>query len=165
MRTLPDTQQTLRRRFLKGGISAAALMPFLSTGLLVPTRVMAAEWLQAAFTANTLGGALKAWGAGNPGETRDIQFVVPEIAENGAKVEIEITSHLPGTQSLAVFADKNPMPLCATMDFSPPAIAYVKLQLKMAETMRIRALAKTSDGKTHVAFREIKVTLGGCGGS
>ena len=62
------------------------------------------------------------------------------------------------------FADKNPMPMCSAIEFSGPVLPYVKAQLKLAETTRIRAVAKSADGKIHVAFREIKVTLGGCGG-
>jgi sulfur-oxidizing protein SoxY len=61
-------------------------------------------------------------------------------------------------------ADKNPMPLCSDIEFSGLALPFVRLQIKLAESTRIRALVKTADGKTHVAFREIKVTLGGCGG-
>jgi len=56
------------------------------------------------------------------------------------------------------------VPLSSIIEFSGPALPYARLQLKLAETTRVRAVVKTSDGKTHVAFREIKVTLGGCGG-
>ena len=94
----------------------------------------------------------------------DIVIVAPEIAENGAKVEIEITSNVANTRSLAIFSDKNPMPLCSSIEFSGPALPYVREQLKLSETTRIRVVARTSDGKSHVAFREVKVTLGGCGG-
>ncbi len=154
----------LRRRLLKGGISAGLLGPLLGSGLLMPQRALAAEWLRPAFTAKTIGEALKAYGAGSPAETRDIVINAPEIAENGAKVEIEISSNLAGTRSLAIFADRNPMPLCAALEFAPAVLPYARIQLKLAETTRLRVLARTGDGKTHVAFREIKITLGGCGG-
>ncbi|PKO39255.1 MAG: thiosulfate oxidation carrier protein SoxY [Betaproteobacteria bacterium HGW-Betaproteobacteria-4] len=154
----------LRRTFLKGGVSAALLSPFIGTGLLAPTRLLAAEWNKNAFTALTVNDALKAYGSANAFESRDIVINAPEIAENGAKVEVDITSNIPNTRSLAIFADKNPMPLCSAIEFSGPALPYVRVQLKMAETTRVRAVAKTADGKSHVAFREIKVTLGGCGG-
>lgn len=154
----------LRRKFLKSGISAALITPLLGTGLLTPTRVLAAEWNKNAFTARTVNDALKAYGSANATESRDIVINAPEIAENGAKVEVEIMSNIPNTRSLAIFADKNPMPLCSTIEFSGPVLPYVRAQLKMAETTRVRAVAKTTDGKSHVAFREIKVTLGGCGG-
>lgn len=152
-----------RRRFLKGS-AAALLLPLLGSGLLIPGRVIAAEWHRAAFGARNIADALKSMGMSNASESRDIAVNAPEIAENGGKVEIDVSSNLPGTRSITLFADKNPMPLAATLEFSGNALPFVRLQLKMAESMRIRAIVKTADGKTHVAFREIKVTLGGCGG-
>ena len=154
----------LRRKLLKGGSTAALLAPWIGTGLLLPSRVIAAEWNKTAFTARSIGEALKAWGAANAGESRDIVVSAPEIAENGAKVEVDITSQVPATRSIAVFADRNPMPLCAAIEFSGGALPYCRVQIKLAETTRVRAVVKTADGKTYVAFREIKVTLGGCGG-
>lgn len=154
----------LRRKFLKGGVSAALLSPLLGTGLLLPTRVFAADWNKNAFAARNVNDALKAYGSANAAESRDITINAPEIAENGAKVEVEVSSNLANTRSLAIFADKNPMPMCSAIDFSGPVLPYVRAQLKLSETTRIRAVAKTSDGKSYVAFREIKVTLGGCGG-
>lgn len=153
----------LRRKFLKSGISAALITPLIGTGLLMPTRVLA-EWNKNAFTARTVNDALKAYGSPSTAESRDIVINAPEIAENGAKVEVEIMSNIPNTRSLAIFADKNPMPLCSAIEFTGPVLPYVRAQLKMAETTRVRAVAKTTDGKSYVAFREIKVTLGGCGG-
>ena len=154
----------LRRKFLKGGVSAAFLSPLLGTGLLLPTRVLAADWNKNAFSARNVNDALKAYGSANTAESRDILINAPEIAENGAKVEVEVTSNIPNTRSLAIFADKNPMPFCSAIELSGPVLPYVKAQLKLAETTRVRAVARTTDGKSYVAFREIKVTLGGCGG-
>ena len=154
----------LRRKLLKGGSATALLAPWIGTGLLLPGRVLAAEWNKTAFTALNVGEALKAWGAANAAESRDIVISAPEIAENGAKVEIDVTSQVPATRSIAVFADRNPMPLCAAIDFSGGALPYCRVQIKLAETTRVRTVVKAADGKTYVAFREIKVTLGGCGG-
>jgi sulfur-oxidizing protein SoxY len=154
----------LRRKFLKSGASAALLAPLIGSGLLMPTRVLAAEWNKNAFTARSASDALKAYGSANTAESRDIVINSPEIAENGAKVEVEITSNIASTRSIAIFADKNPMPLSSVFEFSGPVLPYVKAQLKMAESTRLRAVVKTTDGKSYVAFREIKVTLGGCGG-
>ena len=152
-----------RRRFLKGS-TATILLPFIGSGLLFPLRAYAAEWQTAAFNSRNMADALKATSAASAVETRDIKINAPEIAENGAKVEVEVSSNLPGTRSLSILAEKNPMPLAATLEFSGNALPYSRLQLKLSESMRIRAVAKTADGKTHVAFREIKVTQGGCGG-
>ena len=152
----------LRRKLLKGGSTAALLAPWIGTGLLLPGRVMAAEWNKTAFTARSVGEALKAWGAANAAESREIVVSAPEIAENGAKVEVDITSQVPATRSIAVFADRNPMPLCAAIEFSGGALPYCRVQIKLAETTRVRAVVKAVDGKTYIIFREIKVTLGGC---
>ena len=154
----------LRRKFLKGGASAALLSPLLGTGLLIPSSVLAADWNKNAFSARNVNDALKAYGSANAADSRDITINAPEIAENGAKVEVEISSNIANTRSLAIFADKNPMPMCSAIEFSGPVLPYVRAQLKLSETTRIRAVAKNSDGKSYVAFREIKVTLGGCGG-
>lgn len=154
----------LRRHFLKGGISAAILSPLIASGLLIPTAVLAAEWNRNAFSARNIGDALKAYGVSGAVENRDIVINAPEIAENGAKVEIEISSSLPSTRSLAVFADKNPMPLCASLELSGQMLPFARIQLKLSESTRLRVVVRTGDGKTHVAFREVKVTLGGCGG-
>jgi sulfur-oxidizing protein SoxY len=152
------------RRLLLRGSAVAPLLPLLGSGLLMPTRVLAAEWNRAAFSARQTNDALKAYAAGTPQESREITINAPEIAENGAKVEIEVSTTLAGAQRIAVFADKNPYPLCAALDFAPPALPFVKLQAKLAESTRLRAVVRTADGKHHVAFRDVKVTLGGCGG-
>lgn len=154
--------QPLRRRLLQGS-AASVLLPLLGGGLLYPVRASALEWHRTAFSAHTIGEALKAHGSATASETRDIVINAPEIAENGGKVDVEVIINLPQARSLALFADKNPMPLCAALDFLPPAVPYARVQLKLAESSRLRAVVRTSDGKTHVAFREIKVTLGGCG--
>lgn len=154
----------LRRKLLTGGASAALIAPWLGTGLLVPISASAAEWQRHAFSVRTVQDALKSYGASTAAETRDIKIVAPEIAENGAKVDVEIICNLSAVRSLALFADKNPMPLCSIIEFLPPAIPYVREQIKLMESTRIRAVARTADGRYHVAFREIKVTLGGCGG-
>ena len=137
----------LRRKFLKSGASAALLAPLIGSGLLMPTRVLAAEWNKNAFTARSASDALKAYGSASTAESRDIVINAPEIAENGAKVEVEITSNIASTRSIAIFADKNPMPLSSVFEFSGPVLPYVKAQLKMAETTRLRAVVKTTDEK------------------
>lgn len=157
-------EDSARRHFLRAGGASLATMALVAAGLLRPARVLAAEWQKGAFTANTFAGALKAYGATQSTESRDIVFTAPDIAENGAQVVVEIASNLPGSQSIAVFAEKNPLPLAATLHFANGALPQVRLPLKLAETMRVRAVVKTADGKFWHAQREIRVTLGGCAG-
>lgn len=159
-----ENTSELRRKFLRDGIRSSLLMSLLGSGLLRPGRVLASEWKSRAFTARSTAEALQQLGVSNTTESREIVINAPEIAENGAKVDVEITSNLPGARSLLLLADRNPMPLCAEISFSGNALPYAKLQIKLAESTQLRALVRTSDGRTHVAIREVKVTLGGCGG-
>jgi sulfur-oxidizing protein SoxY len=87
----------------------------------------------------------------------------PEIAENGAVVPVEITSNVRGTTALLVLIDHNPFPLVAKFDFMEGALPFVKLNVKMGETSEVRVVAEAA-GKHYVATKEIKVTIGGCGG-
>jgi sulfur-oxidizing protein SoxY len=122
-----------------------------------------AAWNEKAFAAKTTQDALSGLGAANPAPSKDIVIDAPQIAENGAVVPIEIASNIPGTSSLAVVLEKNPFPLAAKFDFKEGALPYLKLNVKMAETSDVRVVA-TAGGRHYVATREIKVTIGGCGG-
>ena len=77
---------------------------------------------------------------------------------------VEIVSNIPNTISLAVMVDKNPFPLTTAFDFANGAVPEMALRVKMGQTSLVEALAKTSDGKFYIAKKEVKVTVGGCGG-
>ncbi len=141
------------RRTLLGALAAMLAKPLAAL----------AAWNENAFGAKTAQDALKGIGAANPLASTDIVIEAPQIAENGAVVPIEITSNIPGTSSLAVVLDKNPFPLAAKFDFKDGALPYVKVNVKMAETSEVRVVA-TAGGRHHMASKEIKVTIGGCGG-
>ena len=145
-----------RRGLLKG---AAAL---LVAGLLKPVAALAA-WNKAAFSSKTSADAMKSLGTPSAESSGGIVIEAPQIAENGAVVPIEITSNIPGTTSLAVLVEKNPYPLVARFDFAEGALPFVKINAKMGETSDVRVVA-TAGGKNYQATREIKVTIGGCGG-
>ena len=153
----------LRRALLRLTGATCIIPALLTAGLLKPARVLAAEWQRRAFTATNIGEALKSYGVQNSVESHDIVISAAEITENGAQVPIDIISNIPGNQSIAVFVEKNPMPLAASLNFSNGALPQLRLQLKMAESSRVRVVVKTADGKFHHANREVKVTLGGCG--
>ncbi|GAB4177680.1 MAG: thiosulfate oxidation carrier protein SoxY [Rhodocyclaceae bacterium] len=154
---------SLRRTLLKGAGASGALAVALAAGLLRPTRVLAAEWNKAAFGAADVPGALKAFGAAGPAESKDIGIKAPDIAENGAVVPVEAASHVAGTTEIAVLVDKNPLPLAASFTFSNGALPTVALRLKMGQTSNVRVVARAG-GKSYVAAKEVKVTIGGCGG-
>ena len=154
----------LRRTLLKGAGATGVLTAAIAAGLLKPSQVLAAEWNRAAFDAKDVAGALKAAGAGNAAESKDIVIRAPDIAENGAVVPVEIVSNIPNTISLAVVVDKNPFPLTTAFDFANGAVPEMALRVKTGQTSLVEALAKTSDGKFYIAKKEVKVTVGGCGG-
>ena len=150
----------LRRTLLQG---AGAFGAALAAGLLHPLAALAATWNKDAFGAKTAADALKGIGASSAQASGDIAIDAPEIAENGAVVPIEIMSKVPGTTSISVIAEKNPVPLVAKFDFLEGALPFVKLNMKIAETSDIRVIAQAG-GKSYSATKNIKVTIGGCGG-
>jgi sulfur-oxidizing protein SoxY len=122
-----------------------------------------AAWNKDAFGAKSAADALKSLGIANAAPSADLHIDAPEIAENGAVVPIEVSSAVPGTRALIVVIEKNPFPLAARFDFQEGALPFVKLNVKMQETSGIRVLAEAA-GRHYVATREVKVTIGGCGG-
>ena len=155
----------LRRTLLKGAGATGALAAALSAGVLKPTQVLAAEeWNRTAFDAKDMSAALKGLGASTVTDSKDIAIKAPDIAENGAVVPVEIASNIPNTISIAVLAVKNPLPLTAAFDFSNGAVPELQVRMRLAETTDVRAIVKTGDGKYFAAQKQVKVTVGGCGG-
>jgi sulfur-oxidizing protein SoxY len=153
----------IRRTLLKGIGSGGTLAAALAAGLLKPTQVLAAEWNKNAFEARDLAGALKGVGATTTAEGKDLALTVPEIAENGAVVPVSVVSKIPGTTSISIMVEKNPMPLSAHFEFSNGTLPEARLNVKMGQTSMIKAVAK-ANGKFYAAQKEVKVTMGGCGG-
>ena len=87
----------------------------------------------------------------------------PDIAENGAVVPVTVQSGLPKTESIAILIEKNPNMLAANFDLPSGTDPLVGTRVKMGQTSNVYALVK-ADGKYYTAVKEIKVTLGGCGG-
>ena len=106
--------------------------------------------------------ALKALGAGNPVESKDIVITAPDIAENGAVVPVAVTSKIPNTQQISIITEKNPRPLMATFDVSNGSESYISTRIKMGGTSNVWAVVK-ADGKFFAAKKEVKITVGGCG--
>ena len=136
-----------------------------AAGWLKPEDAAAADgWNKAAFETHSLDDTWKALGTGAPAQSKDITFVAtPDIAENGAVVPIGITSAVPKTESIAILIEKNPNTLAAVFDIPPGTEPALSTRVKMGQTSNVYALVK-ADGKYYVASKEIKVTLGGCGG-
>ena len=151
-----------RRTLVKCAGALGVLTAGVITGLLKPSSAVAAQWNKAGFESKAMSEALKALGAGNPVESRDIVITGPDIAENGAVVPVAVTSRIAHTQQISIIAEKNPRPLMATFDVSGSSEGYVSTRIKMGETSNVWAVVK-ADGKFFTAKKEVKVTVGGCG--
>jgi sulfur-oxidizing protein SoxY len=151
----------LRRTLIKGAGASGALAAALAAGVLKPA--LAAEWNKSAFEAKDLAGALRGLAAGSVADSKDIVLKAPDIAENGAVVPIDVVSNIPNTTSIAILVEKNPNPMSAHFDFANGALPDVSVRLKLAQTSMVKAVVR-SDGKFYTVQKEIKVTVGGCGG-
>jgi sulfur-oxidizing protein SoxY len=154
---------TTRRTVLRGVTASGALAGLIAAGALRPTQAFAADWNKAAFEAKDIAGALKGVGAGTPADNKDLLLKVPDIAENGAVVPVDVISSIPNTSSISILVEKNPLPLSAHFTFANGALPDVSARLKLAQTSVVKAVAK-ADGKFYTAQKEVKVTAGGCGG-
>ena len=96
-------------------------------------------------------------------ESKDIVITSPDIAENGAVVPFTITSKLPKTESIALLVEKNPNTLAANFTIPDGTEPGITTRVKMGQTSNVIALVK-ADGKYYYTTKEVKVTLGGCGG-
>jgi sulfur-oxidizing protein SoxY len=153
-----------RREVLKhgGGVSMLALIA--ATGWLRSAAARAQSWNKAAFDTHSLAETMQALGGGEPVQSKDIVFFqTPDIAENGAVVPVGITSNIPKTESIAILIEKNPNMVAAVFEIPPGTDASVSTRVKMGQSSNIYALVK-ADGKYYVATKDVKVTLGGCGG-
>ena len=153
-----------RRKALRTGSGLTLLTLVAAAGWLRPEDALAAEWNKAAFETNSMDATMKALGGGTPAQSKDITFFqTPDIAENGAVVPIGITSNIPKTESIAILVEKNPNMLAAVFDVPAGTEPSLSTRIKMGQSSNVYALVK-ADGKYYVASKEIKVTLGGCGG-
>jgi len=154
---------TNRRSFIKSSAAAGAFGVAVSAGLITPRAVMAA-WPKAAFAATDTNEAIKgALGSSDTTASSDIMLKAPEIAENGAVVPITVTSKIAGTESITLLISKNPTPLTATFNMGKGAEGFVSTRVKMSKTSDLVVVVK-ANGKLFSTKKEVKVTIGGCGG-
>jgi sulfur-oxidizing protein SoxY len=152
-----------RRIFLKFITGGSVTLVALASGLLTPQQVWAA-WPKQAFEADNLDAALKALFEGAAAEESDaITLKAPDIAENGAVVPVSVQTELPNVESISILVENNPSPLAASFELTPEALADVSTRIKMGKTSSVIAMVK-ADGKLFMTKKEVKVTIGGCGG-
>ena len=153
----------IRRKFLKSTALFSATAAAIGAGLLAPGRAIAA-YMADAFTASDVSGALKA-AVGSDAHTAssEIKLKAPDIAENGAVVPITVSSTLPNVDSITILAPKNPSPMTSTYMLANGAEAFISTRIKLGKTSDIIAVVR-SNGQLFSATKEVKVTIGGCGG-
>jgi sulfur-oxidizing protein SoxY len=138
-------------------LAAVGLMPGLA-------QAQAAGYNAAAFAAKTMPDLMKSLGGGTPTESKDVTVTGPDIAENGAVVPVAAATTLPGARRLLILVEKNPSMLAAMFELTDAVESNISTRVKMGQSSNVYAVAMMGDGKVLFAQKEIKVTLGGCGG-
>jgi sulfur-oxidizing protein SoxY len=149
-----------RREVLARSATVAGLLA--SAGML-PMAAQAA-WTQAAFDARSMADAIRALGGGAPAESKDVTITGPDIAENGAVVPVGCATTLSGVRRMLILVEKNPSVLASVFDVTDAVDANFNTRVKMGQSSNVFAVAMMGDGKVLFSQKEIKVTLGGCGG-
>lgn len=147
-------EMLLRSAQVAGLLAGAGLLPAAAH----------AAWNKAAFEAKNLADTVKALGAGAPTESKDVAISGPDIAENGAVVPVGAAASVAGVKQLLLLVEKNPNVLAAVFDVSDAVEPSFNTRVKMGQSSNVYAVAVMNDGRTLYAVKEIKVTLGGCGG-
>ncbi|MDN3919020.1 thiosulfate oxidation carrier protein SoxY [Roseateles violae] len=150
---------TNRRDLMKHSAVVAGLL----AGVL-PMGARAEGLNRAAFDAKTIDELTKAMGIAKPVESPLVTLTGPDIAENGAVVPLAAASTAPGVKRLLLLVEKNPAVLTASFDVTDAVEPAMSTRVKMGQTSNVYAVAITADNKVLFAQKEVKVTLGGCGG-
>jgi sulfur-oxidizing protein SoxY len=148
-----------RRETLKQGMTLAGLLA--STGLFPQ---FAWAYNKTAFDAKSVADVAKAFGVSAPVASKDVTITGPDIAENGAVVPLGVSTSMAGVKHLLILVEKNPSALVAMFNVSDAVESSFSTRAKMGQSSDVYAVAITSDGKALFAKKEVKVTLGGCGG-
>jgi sulfur-oxidizing protein SoxY len=152
-----------RRQLLSHSAKVAAMLA--AAGLLPGiANAQAGGWNAAAFEAKNMADLMKALGAGAPVESRDVTVTGPDIAENGAVVPVGAATTLPGVKRLLLLVEKNPNMLTSMFEVTDAVEPNISTRVKMGQSSDVYAVAMMNDGKVLFAKKEVKVTLGGCGG-
>ena len=151
-----------RRQSLRAASGLGVYAALVAVGLL-PAGRASAQQFASAFQTKSIADTLKALGAGTPSDSKDVVINSPDIAENGAVVPVGVVSALSGVEAIAILIEKNPNPLAASFMLPPGTEASVQTRVKMGQTSDVYALVKVG-GQFLMTKKEIKITLGGCGG-
>ena len=152
----------MKRRTLLRGLSAPGVSRLLATASAVLSqRAIAAE--PDPFQAESVDAVMRMLGVSEPAVSDAIAIDVPKVAEDGSTVPVNIESQIPRTVAIFTIVSGNPRPLAAKHRLGPKAVAAVGSRVKMRKTSEVIVIVE-ADGRHYLAKREVKVTLGGCGG-
>jgi sulfur-oxidizing protein SoxY len=152
-----------RRVFLKGSLASGMVAVAVGAGLVSPRQVLAA-WPKAAFEAKDVNAAMNGIVGTDLAPASDaIKLDAPDIAENGAVVPVKVTASMDNVESITLLAEKNQTPLIASFNMASGTKGYISTRIKMGRTSNVIAVVKAG-GKVFSTRKEVKVTIGGCGG-
>ncbi|MBT5643984.1 MAG: thiosulfate oxidation carrier protein SoxY [Gammaproteobacteria bacterium] len=152
-----------RRNFLKNSFMTAATITTFA-GLMIKPKRLYAAWPKASFDITELSDSINSvYGHNDLTESSEVTLTAPDIAENGAIVPLNVKTKLKNVESIMIFVENNPQPLSSGYHLSPKSIPVVGTRIKMGKTSTVMAAVK-SNGKIYTASKEVKVTIGGCGG-
>jgi sulfur-oxidizing protein SoxY len=157
---MKENSMHTRRDVLSSSLKVATLLALAG----VLPRPALAAWNKGAFEAKSLADAVKAFGGNAPAESKDITLTAPDIAENGAVVPIGVATTLPGVRRMLILVEKNPKTLAAAFDVNDAIEPNFSTRVKMGQSSNVFGVAMLADGSVAFAQKEVKVTLGGCGG-
>lgn len=155
-----------RRIFLKRSL-LTGFIPFFKiiagSSILLPVKLLA-NWNKEAFQATDMGTANAALGDTTVAvESEHVFLDVKNIAENAAVVPIKVSTDIENAEVIRIYVEKNPNPLVATFKLTQYTDNFVFIRTKMRETSNVIAVVKAGE-RLYMAKKEIKVTVGGCGG-
>jgi sulfur-oxidizing protein SoxY len=152
-----------RRVYLKGSLASGMVAVAVGAGLVSPRQVLAA-WPKDAFEAKSVTDAMNSVVGTDLAPASDaIKLDAPKIAENGAVVPVKVTADMDGVESITLMVEKNQTPLVASFSLAGSAHGFVSTRIKMGQTSNVIAVVKAG-GKVFSTRKEVKVTIGGCGG-
>ena len=146
-----------RRALLRAGLALAALAA-------LPRTLLAAAWPEAAFKSTAAADALRElFGTDQTTPSDRITLGVPTIAENGRVVPVEVSTSLDGIRSISIIVAKNPRPLAVHFEVTPEVVPELESRIKMGQSSDVMVVVRTDTG-LYSTSKEVKVTIGGCGG-
>jgi sulfur-oxidizing protein SoxY len=151
---------SMNRRSVVKAIAAGGAL--IGASVLMP-RIALAAWSEKAFKAEDQATAMNELLGGTPEESAEVTLKAPDIAENGAVVPVSVRSTLANVETMSIFVENNPTPLVVECMIPAGTEADVSTRLRMGKTSKVTAVVK-ADGKLYSASKEVKVTIGGCGG-